>query len=75
MIRISYIDDRFLVDKERKFLVKKKAIINVRNTDHRCFGYALLSYLVHGMAYAKDPGKPEQYDKYFAMYNLDGPFL
>jgi hypothetical protein len=45
------------------FLAKKKAIVNVHNTDARCFGYALLSAL-HQSAYHQE--RPTQYSRYFA---------
>jgi hypothetical protein len=30
-----------------EYLEKKKAIVNVQNRDNRCFGYALLSWLLY----------------------------
>ena len=53
-----------------KFLADKKAIVNVRNTDNRCFGYSILAYLHYDKAYANDRGAPKQYDKYFATSKL-----
>jgi hypothetical protein len=28
-----------------KFIANKKAIINIKNTDNRCFGYAILYFI------------------------------
>ena len=53
------------------FLARKEAVVNVRNKDNRCFGYAVLSCLKSDKAYKKDPGEPKQYDKYFAMFSLN----
>ena len=50
------------------FLEKKHAIINVKNTDNRCFGYAVLSAL-HPRA--KNPQRPFWYDRFFAKEGLD----
>ena len=50
------------------FLAKKKCIINVKNDDNRCFGYALLSFLEP----CKDnPSKPYSYNKFFIKHHLD----
>ena len=48
-----------------KFLLNKKAIVNVQNTDERCFGYALLSAL-HPCA--SHVSRPSSYDRYFSGY-------
>ena len=45
-----------------KFLLNKKAIVNVKNTDERCFGYALLSALHPD---ASNVSRPSSYDRYF----------
>ena len=50
------------------FLSKKRAIINVQNTDNRCFGYALLSALEPAQA---NPHRSTNYDHYFTRYGLD----
>ena len=50
------------------FLASKQAIINVKNTDNRCFGYALLSDL---NPRAKDPQRPLWYEPLFAKERLD----
>ena len=42
-------------------LVKKNAIVNVRNTDNRCFGYAVLSALHPSTT--DNPNRPTQYEK------------
>ena len=50
------------------FLASKQAIINVNNTDNRCFGYALLSAL-HPRT--KNPQRPLWYEPLFAKEGLD----
>ena len=50
------------------FLEKKHAIINVKNSDNRCFGYPLLSAL-HPRA--KDPQRPFWYNRFFTKEGLD----
>ena len=47
-------------------LRKKRAVINVKNTDNRCFAYAVLCAKYSGKAYAKNKCDPKQYEKYFA---------
>ena len=54
-----------------KFLAKKKAIVNIRNNDERCFGYSVLAALL-----PDDPNRhiyrPERYsDADFADHGLD----
>lgn len=49
----------------------KNAVINVKNTDERCFGYAILACKYNQHAYKKQPGEPKQYDKYFRTEGLD----
>lgn len=51
-------------------LKRKQAVINVKNTDNRCFGYAILSALWSHKAYEKNKGEPKQYDKYFLRERL-----
>lgn len=46
------------------FLKKKHALINVKNTDNRCFGYALLSAL-HPAAKSENASRPHTYDRYW----------
>jgi len=43
------------------FLQRKKAIVNVKNNDNRCFAYALLSALHPG----KNSDRPKEFDKFF----------
>lgn len=47
------------------FLARKKAIVNVKNQDNRCFAYALLSAL-HPVQ--KNATRPQVYMKYFEQY-------
>ena len=51
-----------------KHLIKKNAIVNVKNTDNRCFGYAVLSALHPSQG--DHPNRSSQYDKYFDLHNL-----
>ena len=51
-----------------KFLDAKKAIINIKNTDNRCFGYAILAHL-HPTK--KNPSYPIWYNKFFKQHGLD----
>ena len=48
-----------------KFLLQKKAIINVHNNDNRCFGYALLSSLHPATS---NVSRRTQYDQFFAAH-------
>ena len=50
------------------FLEKKKAIINVINTDNRCFGYAVLSALYPNQTH---PNRASNYDHLFAKHHLN----
>ncbi len=54
-----------------EYLKRKQAVINVKNTDNRCFGYAILAARYYNKAYLKNKNDPKQYDKYFARENLD----
>jgi hypothetical protein len=49
---------------------RKKAVINVKNTDNRCFGYAILACKYANDAYEKNRSEPKQYDKHFIGENL-----
>ena len=52
------------------FLERKEAIINVKNRDNRCFGYAMLSAL-HPQA--TNPDRPSKYDQLFRQHeNIAG---
>ena len=51
-----------------EFLKSKKAIINVKNKDNRCFGYAILSALHPPTHHENDP---KVYNRYFRQYELD----
>jgi hypothetical protein len=53
-----------------EYLKRKQAVINVKNTDNRCFGYAILSSRYSHQAYTKNRSDPKQYDKYFQRENL-----
>ena len=48
-----------------KFLLKKKAIVNVKNSDNRCFAYAILSAL-HPVE--KNGSRAHQYEKHFGAH-------
>ena len=50
------------------FLENKKAIINVNNKDHRCFGYAILSALYTKM---RNAFRASNYDKLFGKHQLN----
>ena len=52
-----------------KHIIKKNAIVNVKNRDNRCFGYALLSALHPSTT--DNPNRPTQYEKYFVQHNLE----
>jgi hypothetical protein len=56
------------------FLFKKNAIVNVQNTDNRCFGYALLSALHRSASHVS---RTSNYDRFFAQHpelsNLEYP--
>ena len=56
-----------------KELEKKKAIVNVKNTDNRCFGYAILSKLFYNEITPHNQSIPSSYSKYFArnVHNLN----
>ena len=51
-----------------QFLKNKRAIINVKNQDNRCFGYALLSALCPA---PYNPGEVYWYKNKFTEYHLD----
>ena len=51
------------------FLKKKEAIINVKNTDNRCFGYAVLSAL--HPALRDHSNRPSHYNRYFQQHQLN----
>jgi hypothetical protein len=53
-----------------KFLQYKNAIINVKNTDNRCFGYAILAAKYSSTNKTHDKILPRHYDKYFETENL-----
>lgn len=50
------------------YLARKKAIVNVRNIDNRCFGYALLAALCP----INNPQRPQSYENAFSEHHLDG---
>jgi hypothetical protein len=52
------------------FLERKHCIINVKNKDRRCFGYALLAARLC-VEHTKHPQRSAQYDPYFEQYGLD----
>lgn len=52
-------------------IIAKKAVINVKNTDERCFGYAILACKYAHQTQKKTANNPKHYDKYFAAEGLD----
>ena len=52
-----------------KFLEKKKAIINIRNKDERCFGYAILAGIYKDQK-NNNPERPKLYEKLFQINGL-----
>ena len=52
------------------FLQRKQCIVNVKNKDNRCFGYALLAAL-HPVHYHQHPDRASAYDGYFVQHGLD----
>jgi hypothetical protein len=52
------------------FLAKKKAIVNVRNQDSRCFGYAILAAKLN-VDRVEHGDRPSRYDGHFREYGLD----
>ena len=55
------------------YLASKKAIINIQNTDNRCFGYAVLASLHPINRYAYEPKKYKRFFEQFNLHNLDYP--
>ena len=54
-----------------KFIENKKAVVNIKNTDNRCFGYALLFFLERPQSASKHIERPALYtDIMFALNNL-----
>ena len=51
-----------------KYLDMKKCIINVRNTDNRCFGYSILAAI---MNLEKNGTRASNYDAWFRYYGLN----
>ncbi|KAF0146723.1 MAG: hypothetical protein FD143_3284, partial [Ignavibacteria bacterium] len=49
-------------------LLKANAIVNVRNNDNRCFGYAVISALHPSTG--DNPNRPKQYENFFQQHNL-----
>ena len=52
------------------FLAKKKCIINVQNTDERCFGYSVLS-AISNVDRNNNPSHPRHYNHKFSWRGLD----
>ena len=48
----------------------KKAVINVKNKDKKCFEYAILSTLHHNEVDQKQTNSPSQYKKYLGKLNF-----
>lgn len=49
----------------------KKAVMNVKNTDERCFGYAILACKYAHQVHKKTANDPKHYTKYFAAEGLN----
>ena len=64
-----------LVGREYKqlpiFLARKKSIINVQNTDNRCFGYAMASALAPPLDHHEHANRPCNYNYLFREKGLD----
>ena len=56
------------MDAAPKFLQNKKAIVNVKNEDDRCFGYAIASALY---PVENHSDRPSMYSNYFQMEGLN----
>ena len=54
-----------------KFLANKKAIVNIRNNDERCFGYSLLAALLSDDFYRNANRQGRYADADFAEHGLD----
>ena len=52
-------------------LANKEAIVNVKNRDDRCFGYALLAGIRYDQVDRRNRNRPSEYDPYFAENNLE----
>ena len=50
------------------FLLNKKCVVNVKNSDNRCFGYALLASLEPS---PHNQNNPRSYNQHFSKHNLD----
>ena len=51
------------------FLAKKKAIVNVQNTDNRCFGYAIASARASALGDVGEHSyRPQNYNHLFQTY-------
>jgi hypothetical protein len=55
-----------------KVITRKRAVINVKNTDNRCFGYAILAAKYKDSAYKQCRNSAKQYDRYFESNGLLG---
>ena len=72
ILRMNYKADEYLPlvgrDHELPQFLSKETIINVRNRESRCFGYAFLSAL-YGIKVHRE--RPNQYEPIFRTYELD----
>ena len=53
------------------FLAQKKAIVNIQNTDNRCFGHAMVSALAPPLVHGEHAYRPENYNYLFQEKGLD----
>lgn len=55
-----------------EFLKRKKAIVNVKNRDNRCFGYSVLACLCSDLpGFGVHAERPQKYEQYFERFGLD----
>ena len=53
------------------FLSAKKVIVNIDNTDNRCFGYAILASKYYALVKNRNGDRPAEYNRFFAAEGLE----
>ena len=53
-------------------IASKKAIINIRNNDLRCFEYSIIASRYYSLMNQKIAHRPSQYKKWLGKYNFEG---